>query len=393
MLGLPLSLYALAIASFGIGTTEFVIMGLLPDVAQDLDVTIPAAGMLIGGYALSVTFGSPIMAALLSAVSRKTALLLLVGLFILGNILCALAPNYGLLMAARVLTALCHGTFFGIGAVVATTLVPASKRSLAISIMFSGLTLANVLGVPAGTALGQVAGWRATFWAIVPIGLLAAFAIWRWLPKTATTTRSRFRQEVRILAKPAVLLPMLVSVLASASLFATFTYIAPLLETISGISARGVTLVLVLFGIGITGGNLMGGRLGDWRQVTALAGITSTLVLILVALGFAAASPWPATLMVVVWGFVHFACGSPLQGRVVDAASDAPNLASVLNQSAFNLGNAVGAAIGAQALRIGFSYADLPYFSAALAALALGVVLIDGGLSRRRSAFAEAGAA
>lgn len=391
MLGLPLSLYALAIASFGIGTTEFVIMGLLPDVAHDLGVTIPAAGLLIGGYALGVTFGGPVMAALLSGISRKTSLLWLVAIFVLGNALCAVAPTYGLLMAARLLTALSHGTFFGIGAVVATTLVPPAKRSLAIAIMFSGLTLANVLGVPAGTALGQVAGWRAAFWAIVPIGIMAGLAIWRWLPASTITTRTRLVQEIGILMRPAVALPMLVSVLASASLFATFTYVTPLLETAAGFSARGVTTVLVLFGLGITAGNLIGGRLGDWRQSTALIGLTATLVVVLLVFAAVLASPVAAAVMVVVWGSVHFACGSPLQGRVVDAARDAPNLASVLNQSAFNLGNALGAAIGARALESGVPYAQLPYFSAGLAVLALGIVVVDAGLSRRRSAFSPRG--
>ncbi|MDX7951926.1 MFS transporter [Lichenihabitans sp. Uapishka_5] len=381
---LPMSLIALAIASFGIGTTEFVIMGLLPDVARDLDVSIPAAGLLIGGYALGVTFGSPVMAALLSGVGRKTALLGLMGLFVIGNLLCAVAPSYGFLLAARLLTSLCHGTFFGIGAVVATTLVPPQQRAMAVSIMFSGLTLANVLGVPFGTALGQWAGWRMSFWAIVPIGILAALAVWRWLPASTVSQPTRLGQEMRVLGRPAVLLPMLVSVMMSGSLFATFTYVTPLLETVAGVSPRGVTLVLVLFGVGMTVGNLVGGRLADWRQLTSMLGLGAVLILVLVVFSVAASGPIQAAAIVTGWGLVHLASTVPLQSRVVDGAVGAPNLASVLNQSAFNLGNAIGAWLGGQMLLAGYSYAQLPLLSAGMAATGLVVLAFDGVLSRRR---------
>ena len=381
---LPMSLIALAIASFGIGTTEFVIMGLLPDVARDLNVSIPAAGLLIGGYALGVTFGSPIMAALLSGMRRKLALLLLIGLFVLGNLLCAVAPTYGLLLAARLLTSLCHGTFFGIGAVVATTLVPPRQRAMAISIMFSGLTLANVLGVPFGTALGQWAGWRMSFWAIVPIGIAAALAIGRWLPASTVLQPTRLGQEIRVLGRPAVLLPMLVSVLMSASLFATFTYVTPLLETVAGVSPHGVTLVLVLFGVGMTAGNLIGGRLAGWRQLTSMLGLGAVLILVLIVFSLVVTAPLPAAVIVAGWGLVHLAGTVPLQSRVVDGAVGAPNLASVLNQSAFNLGNAIGAWLGGQALLGGLSYAQLPLLSAILAGCGLLILALDGFLSRRR---------
>ncbi len=385
---LPLSLIALAIASFGIGTTEFVIMGLLPEVAGDLNVTIPAAGLLIGGYALGVTFGSPVMAVLLGRVPRKRALLMLMGIFILGNALCAVAPTYGLLMAARLLTALCHGTFFGIGAVVATELVPPHQRSRAVSIMFSGLTLANVLGVPLGTALGEGLGWRAGFWAIVPIGCAAALAIWRWLPTTADRPGGSLAREVRVLGRSAVLLPMVTSGLVSASLFATFTYVAPLLENVSGVTPHGVTVVLLLFGLSITAGNLLGGRLADWRQVAAMIGLTGLMAVVLVLLAAAVVAPVSAAVGVMAWGFVTFACASPLQTRVVDGAVGAPSLASVVNQSAFNCGNALGAWAGGRALVDGTSYAHLPLLSAAIAALALCTALCDAGLSRRRAAAA-----
>lgn len=387
---LPMSLIALAIAAFGIGTTEFIIMGLLPQVATDLRVSIPAAGLLIGGYALGVTFGAPVMAILLARFSRKHALIGLVAIFTLGNLLCAIAPTYGLLMAARLLTALCHGTFFGIGAVVATTLVPPSQRSRAVSIMFSGLTLANILGVPAGTALGQYAGWRASFLAIVPIGIVAMVAIGRWLPVQTAGASERLGRQFRVLRQPAVVLPMLVSSLCSASLFATFTYITPILQNVSGFSAGSVTPVLLLFGLGITIGNLLGGRLADWRQLPAILMVTSALVLTLLVFTAVLSVPFAAAVGVAVWGFVHFACGAPLQMRVVDGATDAPNLASTLNQSAFNLGNAVGAWLGAQALLAGVAYAQLPLISAALAAGAVLVTLVDALLTRRRGELAMA---
>jgi DHA1 family inner membrane transport protein len=219
------ALLALAAASFGIGTTEFVIMGLLPDVAHDLGVTIPQAGLLVSGYALGVVFGAPILAVATAHIDRRRALLLLIGIFILGNALCAIAPSYALLMGARIVTAFSHGAFFGLGAVVAASVVPPQKRAQAIALMFTGLALANVLGVPFGTALGQAAGWRATFWAVVGIGMVAASALYAWLPRGIASSGAGLLQETRALARGQVLLAMLISVLASASLFSVFTYI------------------------------------------------------------------------------------------------------------------------------------------------------------------------
>src|SRR6202140_5795242 len=262
-----LPLLALALASFGIGTTEFVIMGLLPDVAGDLGVTIPQAGLLVTGYALSVAFGSPFLAVATARMDRRKALLLLIGIFILGNLLCALAPNYALLMAARIVTALCHSAFFGLGAVVAATLVPEQKRAQAIAMMFAGLTLANVLGVPFGTALGEAVGWRNTFWAVVVIGFAAAFALYTWLPRNLPTPRMKLIHEARSLGSTQVILAMLISVVVSASLFGVFTYITPILENVTLISPHAVTLMLLLFGIGLTAGNFLGGWLGDWKLV------------------------------------------------------------------------------------------------------------------------------
>ena len=380
---MKLPLLALAIASFGIGTTEFIIMGLLPEVSRDLGIGIPTAGSLVTGYALAVTFGAPLVALATARLPRKTTLLGLIGVFILGNTLCAIAPGYGALLAARVLTALCHGAFFGIGSVVATTLVPRAQRSRAISMMFSGLTLANILGVPLGTALGQAAGWRMAFWAIVPIGVAAAAALAVLLPRQDEVPRTRLLGEFAVLRRPQVLLAMSMSALASASLFSVFTYITPLLETVTGIPPNRVTFVLLLFGAGITLGNLVGGRLADWRQMPALIGILAAYALMGVVLVFASHAVLPAVATLLLWGAVSFSPGAALQTRVVDHALEAPNLASTLNQSAFNLGNAAGAWAGGAALTLGASYDRLPWLAAGFASVALLLALVSAALQRR----------
>ncbi|OWJ56631.1 MFS transporter [Inquilinus limosus] len=385
---MPLPLFALAVAAFGIGTTEFVIMGLLPDVARDLGVTIPAAGMLVSGYALSVTIGAPIVALLTAKLPRKTTLLGLMGVFILGNLMCALAPDYWSLMAARVLTALCHGAFFGIGAVVATGLVPRHQRSRAVALMFSGLTLANVLGVPFGTALGHVAGWRATFGAIVPIGIAAALAIAFILPRDREAPAGNLLSEFSVLRKPQVLLAMALSILSSVSLFTVFTYITPILETVSGLTPQGVTTALLLFGVGITVGNLFGGRLADWRLMPAVMISFTALAVVCAGFGLAAPMMVPAVAAMVLWGVVQFSLGAPLQTRVVDQAHEAPNLASTLNQGAFNLGNAAGAWLGGAAITAGMPYGQIPYLGAAVAVVGLAVAVLSYALDKRAPALA-----
>ncbi|HBS24079.1 MAG TPA: MFS transporter, partial [Thalassospira sp.] len=332
-----LPILALALASFGIGTTEFVIMGLLPDVATDLGVSIPDAGLLVTGYALGVTFGAPFLAIATSKMDRRHALLMLMAIFIFGNFLCAMAPDYWLLMAARVVTAFCHGAFFGLGAVVAANLVAPHKRVQAIALMFSGLTLANVLGVPFGTALGQELGWRSTFWAVVGIGVFAAVALYFCLPRKIAASGGSLIAEARALAKTQVIFAMAISVLASASMFSVFTYITPMLQNITGISARQVTYVLLLFGAGLTIGNYIGGRLGDWRLMPAIIATFVLLIAILAVFAETITNVIPAVVTVFVWGVVSFALVSPLQMRVVNEATEAPNLASTLNQGAFNL--------------------------------------------------------
>ena len=387
-----LPILALALASFGIGTTEFVIMGLLPDVALDLGVSIPDAGLLVTGYALGVTFGAPFLAVATARMDRRRALLLLMSIFILGNFLCAVAPDYWLLMAARVVTAFCHGAFFGLGAVVASNLVAPHKRVQAIALMFSGLTLANVLGVPFGTALGQELGWRSTFWAVVAIGVFAAVFLYIALPRKIAASTGSLWLEAKSLGKAQVLFAMLISVLASASMFSVFTYITPMLTDVTGITPRQVTYVLLLFGVGLTIGNYIGGRLGDWRLMPAIIFAFVMLIAILAVFTETLTSVIPAVVTVMLWGVVAFALVSPLQMRVVNEASDAPNLASTLNQGAFNLGNAGGAWFGGMAITHGVSYQHIPWLGAAIAVFALLFAIWSHLLDRRDEVFVENGA-
>lgn len=383
-----LALLALAAASFGIGTTEFVIMGLLPEMAADLGVDIPTAGLLVTGYALSVTFGSPVVAVLLGRLDRRRALLVLVGLFILGNALCALSPDYRLLMLARIVTALCHGAFFGLGSVVAADLVPPHRKASAIAVMFTGLTLANVLGVPFGTALGHALGWRATFWAVVGIGFLAAAALLAWLPRHLPRESGSLLSEMRVLRRPQVVLAMLLSVLASASLFSVFTYVAPLLAAAAGASPAAITGVLLLFGVGLTLGNVLGGRLGDWRMLPSVIGLGLALAVVLLALLAilalvpGSAALMPATAVIGLWGILAFALVAPLQMRVLTTADGARNLASTVNQGAFNLGNALGAWLGGVAITAGVAYAHLPLIGAVLALAVAGLAVVAHRLDR-----------
>ena len=375
-------LLALGVAAFGIGTSEFIIMGLLPNLAQSFGVSIPKAGMLVTGYALSVTLGAPLVAMAIAKLERKMALLLLMGIFIAGNIACATAPSYELLFAARVLTALCHGAFFGTGSIVAANLVPPKQRSQAIALMFSGLTLANVLGVPAGTALGQAFGWRASFWAIVPIGMLAAASLLFLVPKQPHGSGSLIH-ELRILRRPQVLLVLAMSTLTSASLFCVFTYVTPMLEMVTHVSPHTVSIVLLLFGVGITVGNLLGGRLSDWKQMPAIIGALIILLALLALLYLSEPFFVPAVATILVWGLVQFAAGAPLQSRIVDQASAAPNLASTLNQGAFNLGNACGASLGGLMLSAGMGYRQLPWASAAVTSITLALALLSARLEAK----------
>jgi DHA1 family inner membrane transport protein len=381
---MPLPILALAIASFCIGTTEFVIMGLLPEVAADLGVSIPSAGLLVTGYALGVVIGAPIIAIATSSLPRKPVLIGLAMLFVVGNFFCAIAPNYWMLMIARVITALGHGAFFGIGSVVAASLVPRHKRASAIALMFAGLTLANILGVPAGTALGEIYGWRATFVAVVAIGIAAVAAIIFLVPAAKGEQKGAgILSEVKVLGKLQVWLAMLISALASGSLFAVFTYIKPILTDVSGISTTSVTWVLLLFGAGMTVGNVIGGKLADWKLMPTVIGTLAAVVLTHILLAQISGLATAAVATVFLWGVLTFVIVPPLQVRVVETAEDAPNLAATLNQGAFNVGNAAGAWIGGAALTLGVSYQHLPFVGSSLAAAGLLVAIYSLWIDRK----------
>ncbi|WP_128912156.1 MFS transporter [Granulicella sibirica] len=382
-------LVALAVSAFGIGTSEFIIMGLLPDLAHSFQVSIPKAGVLVSGYALSVTLGSPLVALALARMDRKRALVILMGIFIAGNVLCAIAPSYTLLLCSRIMTALCHGAFFGIGSIVASNMVPRAERAQAIALMFSGLTLANVLGVPAGTALGQAFGWRFAFWALVPIGLTAAAGLY-WFVPSQPAEAMHLGHELRAVLRPQVQLVLALSTLSSVAMFCVLTYIAPILEKVTHLSPSTVTWALVIFGVGITLGNLVGGKLADWKQMTSLISGLIFLICIFLIMPLLERRMVPAIAIVFVWGFVHFAASAPLQARIVDQAKGAPNLASTLNQGAFNLGNALGASLGGLVLTAGYGYQRLSLASAAVACVALIVALVALRVERNGSAEVDA---
>ncbi len=357
---MSLALIVLSLSAFAIGTTEFVIMGLLPDVARDLSVTIPMAGWLVTGYALSVAVGAPLMAVATARLERRQALRLLMMIFILGNVLCALAASYGLLMLARVVTALCHGAFFGIGSVVATSVVPADRRASAIAIMFTGLTLANILGVPLGTALGQEFGWRMTFWAVSVIGVLALAGLMISLPEDAQGERETLRSEMTVLRHREVWRAFAMTVAFSAAMFTTFTYIAPFLEDLTGLLPRGVTASLFLIGVGLTIGNVIGGRFADKRLQATLVGGFVAIAAASLLLSVFATMMIPTEILLFLWGCVTFALVPALQVNVMKRGHEAPNLVSIMNIGAFNIGNALGAWTGGAVLDAEFGLQSVP---------------------------------
>jgi len=381
----PIALYALTAGAFGIGVTEFVIMGLLLNVGADFGVSIAAAGLLISGYALGVVVGAPIMTTATARWPRKTVLLVLMAIFTVGNAACALAPSYGALMAARVLTSFAHGTFFGVGSVVATGLVPRERRASAIAVMFMGLTVANILGVPFGTWLGQHFGWRASFWAVTVIGALAFLVIARFVPKIAAPADAGdWRADLRALARRPVLLGLLTTVLGWVGVFGVFTYIAPLLTTVTGFSEGAVSPILLIFGGGLVVGNLLGGKLADRHVVRTVLGSLLSLSVVLGLMTFALHSQWLAIVFVALLGATAFATVAPLQIWVMEKASGAgESLASSFNIAAFNLGNAIGAWLGGFVIEHGPGLMAVPWVAALVPLVGVGVALLSLRLDRR----------
>lgn len=372
---MPLPLLALALAAFAIGTTEFVIVGLLPSVASDTGTSLAQAGLLITAYALGVVVGAPPLAALTTKTSPYKALSGLMLLFIVGNAICALAPDYSWLMAGRIVASLTHGAFFGLGATVASELVAPHRRSAAIAMMFSGLTLANVLGVPIGAWIGQHAGWRATFWAVSGLGLLALGALLLLVPRhLRLQSPSNKGGSWDLLLRPRLLGALGLTALGFGGIFTTLTFLSPLLQSVSGFTASQVNGLLLLFGLGLTLGNILGGWAADRWPVRSMFAILSALAVVEVALYAGLQVPAVVIGCLVLWGMTAFATAPGLQSRVLNEASEAPALASTLNIAAFNLGNAGAAWLGAEAIRAGLGLAQLPLLSAGIALAALGLL-------------------
>ncbi|WP_456269062.1 MFS transporter [Kushneria sp. AK178] len=382
---MSLPLIALAIAAFGIGTTEFVILGLLTGVANDLGVSVPAAGYLVSGYAMGVVVGAPLLAVITSKWPRKPTLMMLMGIFITGNVLCALAPDYLSLMAARVVTSFSHGAFFGIASVTAAGLAVPEKRGQAISLVFAGLTLASVLGVPLGSAIGQAVSWRASFWSVAAIGVVAIVALWQWLPSSLPRHEGGILSEFRVLKEGSVLLALGLSVLASISMFTVVTYIEPMLSDLTGVGGLWITLIMAIYGLGLTAGSILGGRLGHRALMPVLMKLMLGTGVILVIMSFTLFSLVPAMLTIFLWAAISFAIMPLLQLLVVDQALDAPNLASTLNQSAFNLGNATGASVGGVVISAGFPMHTIPVVGAVVIVANIGLTMLARRVMQRRS--------
>ena len=380
---MPIGLLALALGGFGIGLTEFGIMGLLPQVAADFGVSEPVAGYLISGYALSVAVGGIALTAAITRFDRKKVLLALMVLFIAGNLISALAPTYSVLMVGRIVAALCHGAFFGVGSVVAADMVAPNKRAGAIALMFTGLTVANVLGVPLGTLLGQQLGWRSTFWAITIIGIVALAGIRLLVPATPAPAETSLRTELGAFRRPQVWISAAVTVLGFGGMFGGFTYIAFTLTEVSGFATTSVPWLLVLFGAGMFVGNFVGGKLADWALNTSLMVILALLTVVLVVFALTAQSKVMTIVSLLLMGAVGFASVAGLQLRIMGYAEDAPTMASGANIAAFNIGNALGAWLSGLAIGAGFGFVSPLWVGAGVTVAGL-VVLVAGSVRPSR---------
>ncbi|SFL27330.1 MFS transporter [Methylobacterium pseudosasicola] len=368
-------LLALAIGAFGIGVTEFSPMGMLPLVAGDLGVSIPAAGLVVSAYALGVQVGAPLMTLAAARVPRRRLLVGLMAIFTLGNLLAAVADSYAMLVVARLVTALNHGAFFGIGSVVAAGIVPPERRAAAVASMFSGLTVATIGGVPLAAWVGEVLGWRAAFWGIAAIGVVAMLALRLALPELKVEARDDMRAELRVLGRGPVLAALALTVVGASAMFTVFTYIVPILRTETGATTPFVTAMLMLFGVGLTIGNWLGGKLADRSVDGTIIGSLVGLVAVLALFAWGMRLEGGTALLILLWGVASFALVPPLQMRVMEKAGGAPNLASAMNIGAFNLGNAIGAAAGGGVIDAGLGYKAVPLAGAAMAAAGLAFLL------------------
>jgi len=381
-----LAVFALAVGGFGIGTTEFVAMGLLPDIAASLGVSEPVAGHVISVYALGVVVGAPIIASLAARVPRKTLLLGLIAVFTLGNLASVLAPTYGTLMAARFISGIPHGAFFGVAALVAAHLMGPKNRAKAIAHVMTGLTVATVLGVPVASFLGQHFGWRSAFGLVVVVGLITLTAIWFWLPDLRSMHVSSPLTELGALRRPQVWLALLVGMVGFGGMFAVYTYVSTTLTDVSGLSRGLVPLGLMVFGLGMVVGNLVGGRMADISVIKGLYASITALGVVLALFVVAAHNPWTAMLGLFLIGASGSAIAPALQTRLMDVAHDAQTLAAALNHSALNIANATGAWVGGLVIAAGYGYTAPAAAGAVLAAAGLVVLTISVLLQRRTPA-------
>ncbi|MCW5223033.1 MFS transporter [Verminephrobacter aporrectodeae subsp. tuberculatae] len=373
---MPFSILILALGIFVINTSEFVIMGLLPEVAADLGVSIPAAGYLISGYAFGVVLGAPLLTPFLVQAPRKAVLVALMGVFTLGNLACALAPSYEWMITARIITALAQATFFGLGAVVATQLVAPGKAARAIAAVFLGSTIANMIGSPAGTAIGQELGWRTSFLILAGVAGVAVLMLILFLPRVSSQKIANLKTEFSVLARPEMIRALMTTTLGFGGTFTTFTFIAPMLTDVTGLSSGWVAPLLLLFGFGMFLGNPLGGRLADWNIHRAVQYSLAFLIVVLLSVSLLMQYPVWMIAAVFFFGMALFSTIPPLQIQVMSHAGDAPVLASAFNIAAFNLGNGLGAWLGAMALDKGASYMQLPLIGAAMCAAGLGLAWI-----------------
>lgn len=381
-------LVALAVGAFGIGVTEFAPMGMLPTIANDLGVSIPTAGLLVSAYALGVLLGAPLMILTTGKIPRRYLLVGLMAIFTLGNVMSALATGYYDLLIARVITSLNHGAFFGVGSIVAASVVAPDKRAGAVAAMFMGLTLATIGGVPLATWFGELLGWRTAFWGIGGLGLVTMVALWFALPNLPLPKSDGVLAEIKVLGRGSVLAALALTVVGSGAMFTVFTYIAPILSNETHASTPFITAMLVLFGVGLTLGNMWGGKAADRSIDRTLIVSLSALILVLLAFAFLMRWPVPAAVSILIWGIASFAVVPPLQMRVMEAAKDAPNLASAVNIGAFNFGNAIGAAVGGAVINAGLGYPAISLAGAAMAGLGLLMVVTFAWGSRARMAAA-----
>lgn len=379
---MPLAILALAISAFAVGTTEFVIMGLLSDVAADLSVSVPVAGYLVSGYALGVVAGALPLAALTTRFPRRAVLVLLMAVFVVGNLLAGVAPGYGLLMSARVLVSLAHGAFFGVAAVTAADLVAPARRASAISLIFSGMTVSTILGVPLGTLIGQHFGWRTTFLSVALIGFVGLLSILVLLPAQPRPSGGGLRAELGAFRRKQVWITLTVTMLVSAAIFASFTYIEPMLVKVSGFAPSAVTVILMLYGIGMSVGNLLGGHLAGKFPVATLHGTLIVLAVLLAVFAYSIHFRTPAVITLTLLGLCGTAAIPTLQHRIMQVASEARTLASAANVAALNVGNALAAWLGGAAIGAGFGYAS-PNLVGAVLAVAATLLVVAADLTAR----------